>query len=142
MVLATITASLASFLKISASDDINLIDVIGEGDEQANLEDDEFATNLPVEKTDTVTSSASSEKGRTAPSATSSAAAKPRSKAKVADSWSDDDEGDSASGNDEDTAAEADDRSVQEIEQGFKNIYKAFSKLRFEFDTKFKKIFA
>ena len=68
-------------------------------------------------------------------------------KKKIADSWdddADDDDDDDEGNGTEDSNGEAsgDDRSKEELERGFLNVYKAISKLRIEFDTKFRKIFA
>ncbi len=136
LVLATIVASLANFLKLPDSD-LSLDIVIGEGDEFNNLEDDKFAADSTTESESTATSGATTSTGKTSISS-SSGAAKPK---KVATSWEDD------MGNDEDDEANAaneteDDASKEELEKGFLNVYKAFFKLRQEFDTKFRKIFA
>lgn len=145
MVLATIITSLANFLKISNSD-VDLIDVMGEGDEHTNLEDDMFAIDFSSEKSDATTSGASSTQDRIPLPSTSTS--NPRFKKKVAESWDDaaldDDAGSPSdtSGDEEGSIGGAKDRSVEEIERGFINIYKALSMLRLEFDTKFKKIFA
>jgi ATP-dependent RNA helicase DDX60 len=141
MVLATITASLANFLKLPESD-ISLLDIMGEGDEQHNLEDDKVAAAESVAGTsDTSVTSASTDKRIPLPTASSS---RPHSKKKVAESWDDEAADDDANG----SAAEAENegegngRSVEELERGFKNVYKAFSKLRYEYDTKFRAMFA
>lgn len=139
MVLATIVTSLANFLKLPESD-LSMLDIIGEGDETNNAEDDKFA----VDSTDTesvATSTATTDTGRTSIMSASSSGSKPLKKKKVADSWddSDDDEVDqpeAANGSVEE------DLSKEDLEKGFLNVYKAFTKLKVEFDTKFRKIFA
>lgn len=145
MVLATIVASLSNFLKLPNSD-LSMLDVMGEGDEQHNLEDDKIAAEIPVEKAEGNSVNATSDRGRVPlPTASSS---KPSSKKKVAESWDDEDlddvkELDSAGGAIEETLlSNANSRSVDEIEVGFLNVYRALSKLRAEFDIKFKAIFA
>ena len=113
---------------------------MGEGDEQHNLEDDKFAAAEPGELSGTSTPSTASDKRIPLPTASSS---KPQPKKKVAESWDDEEvnDGSGESGDEEDEDGGTD-RSVEEIEQGFKKIHKAFSKLRFEFDTKFRAMFA
>lgn len=170
MVLATITTSLANFLKLPESD-LSLLEIMGEGDEQHNLEDDKAAATESVgEKSGTGTLSIASDQRVPLPTASSS---RSQPKKKIPESWQDEDLGDGSSesgsedlrrrsseSEDEDSeASEASehsehsedsedsedgghDRSVEELELGFKNIHKAFSRLRFEFDTKFRAIFA
>ncbi len=120
---------------------MSLLDVIGEGDETNNAEDDRFA----VDSTDTesvATSTATTDTGRTSLTSATSTGSKPKAtKKKVADSWDDSD-------NEEESEPETtngslgDDPSKEELERGFLNVYKALMKLRAEFDTKFRKIFA
>ena len=179
MVLATITASLANFLKLPDSD-ASLLDVMGEGDEQHNVEDDKVAaTEARGEMSGSNTPSTINDARVPLPTASSSSSSsRPPPKKQVAESWDDDDEEEEADGHDlvasrdkdenhgrrvfdnddddddfdEDDDSEDDDsenendnkadRSIEDLEQGFKNIYTAFSKLRVEFDTKFRAIFA
>ena len=152
MVLATITASLANFLKLPESD-ISLTDIMGEGDEQNNLEDDKIAAaESGGEVSGIGTPSTASDKRIPLPTASSS---RPQHKLELPESWDDEDLGDNPSNSeDEKTRSESNEsedkdsgdngheRSVEDLEKGFKNIHKAFSKLRFEFDTKFRAIFA
>ncbi|KAK4692090.1 ATP-dependent RNA helicase DDX60, partial [Lecanoromycetidae sp. Uapishka_2] len=138
LVLATITASLANFLKLPESD-LSLLDITGEGDEHNNAEDDQFADST-TDTESTAGSTATTSTGKTSVTSASSLASKPVAKKKVVDSWD-------ASDEDEDIEPEAngtggDDPSKEELERGFLNVYKAIKKLRFEFDTKFRKIFA
>lgn len=144
MVLATITASLANFLKLPNSD-VNMLDIMGEGDERTNIEDDQFAADKLSDKGESGSASTASERGRIA-LPTASSAAKSLSKKKVADSWDDEDieDEDSSSESSEEGAdsAVAGSRSVEQMEEGFMNVYRAISKLRVEFNTKFKVIFA
>ncbi len=137
MVLATITASLATFLKLPESD-LSLLDITGEGDENNNAEDDQFA-DTTTDTESTAASTATADTGRTSVTSGSTLASRPKKK-KVVDSWD-------ASDDDEDFEPEANgfganDPSKEELERGFLNVYKAIKKLRFEFDTKFRKIFA
>ena len=140
LVLATITASLANFLKLPESD-LSLSEITGEGDEHENLQDDQFAADSTTDTESTGTSTATADTGRTSVNTGSSAGLKPKAKKKVVESWedSDDDEG----GDQEETNGVIEDNlSKEDLESGFLNVYKAMKKLRFEFDTKFRKIFA
>ena len=137
--MATIVATLANFLKLPESD-ISLEDLAGEGDEHENLEDDKFADDLTVSSDATATSVATNDTGRTSIS-TTSVASRPKKK-KVVDSWDDAADEDEANETKELEAIAEDDASKEELERGFLNIYKAMVKLRMEFDTKFRKIFA
>lgn len=139
MVLATITASLANFLKLPESD-LSLLDVIGEGDEHANLEDDKFAADSTTDTESTAASTATADTGRTSliPPSTAS---KAKSKKVVVDSWEDDAEAEEEEAEDVNDW-DGGDASKEDLERGFLNIYKAMAKLRGEFDTKFRKIFA
>lgn len=119
---------------------------MGEGDERTNVEDDQFAAERPSDKGESSSASTTSERGRVAlPTASS---LKPRSKKKVVESW-EDEEMDEAKGSesangtqDGENSEGAGSRSVEQMEEGFINVYWALSKLRAEFDTKFKAIFA
>lgn len=138
--MATICASLANFLKLSESD-LSLLDVIGEGDENNNLEDDKFGGESTTDTESTTTSTATVDTGRSSVTTASSTSAKPKLKKKVADSW-DDSDAEEANEAEETNGALGDDPSKEEMEKGFLNVYKAMTKLRSEFDTKFRKIFA
>lgn len=138
--MATICASLANFLKLPESD-LSLLDVIGEGDENNNLEDDKFGGDSTTDTESTTTSTATADTGRTSMTSASSTSSKPKPKKKVAEAW-DDSDADEASELEERNGALGDDASKEELERGFLNVYKAMTKLRSEFDTKFRKIFA
>lgn len=145
-ILATICASLANFLKLPNSDP-SMLDIMGGGDELENLEDDKFAAEMSSEKGDSSATSLSSGLSGRAPPSTSSSEPKPRKK-KVVASWDDEEEEEEeeeeegSSSEEEESAAPTKGQSPEEIERGFMNVYRAFSKLRLEFDTKFKAIFA
>ncbi|KAL6716555.1 hypothetical protein ACLMJK_006122 [Lecanora helva] len=149
LVLATIVASLANFLKLPESD-LSLLDVIGEGDETNNAEDDKFVADSTTEDTESVSASiATNDTGKTSvTSATSvnsskSKQAASKKKEKVADSWEDsEDSEDELRESEAHKGEEREDRSKEELERGFLNVYTAIMKLRAEFDTKFRKIFA
>lgn len=152
MVLATITASLANFLKLQESD-ISLVDIMGEGDEQTNVEDDKMAAaESGGEMSGISAPSTASDKRIPLPTASSS---RSHHRVKLPESWDDEDLGESSTksegeeiwkgsseSEDEDSEDDGRERSVEKFEMGFKNIHKAFSKLQFEFDTKFRAIFA
>ena len=131
-------ASLANFLKLPESD-ISLEDLAGEGDEYDNLEDDKFADDSTESSEATGVSAATTNTNQTSLSA-SSALSRPE-KEEVADNWDDaTDEKDVKPG--EKIMNAQNSLPKEDLETGFLNIYKAFVKLRTEFDTKFRKIFA
>lgn len=139
MVLATIVASLANFMKLPDSD-VSMEDIAGEGDDQENLEDDKLATDSAAG------SDATSVSGNTAITAASSVSAasktaKPKTK-KITEDWDDALAADEEKENDAANQIIDDDTSKEDLERGFLNVYRAFTKLRTEFDTKFRKIFA
>ena len=138
--LATICTSLANFLKLSESD-LSLVDVLGEGDENNNLEDDEPYGGSTTDTDSTGMSIATADTGRTSVTTASSTSAKPKIKKKVADSW-DDSDAEEEDEPEEINAIVDDDSTKEELEKGFLNVYKAMTRLRSEFDTKFRKIFA
>lgn len=138
--LATICASLANFLKLPDSD-LSLLDVIGEGDESNNLEDDKFGGDSTTDTESTTTSTATVDTGASSVTTASATSAKPKMKKKVAESW-DDSDAEEANEPEETNGAVGEDLSKEDMERGFLNVYKAMTKLRAEFDTKFRKIFA
>ncbi len=139
--LATICASLANFLKLPESD-LSLLDVIGEGDENNNLEDDKFGGDSTTDTESTTNSISTAETARSSVTTASSTSAKPKAKKKVAESWDDSDAEEADAPEEKTNGALGDDLSKEELEKGFLNVYKAMTKLRSEFDTKFRKIFA
>ena len=144
MVLATITTSLANFLKLPDSD-ISMADIIGEGDEQNALEDDKSAADVPELTDGSSVASLQSERGKAL--ALVPVASKARAK-KVVESWDDDDVDDNdnheiTNGDlHENGAPDMNGQTVDEIEEGFLKVYKALSKLKLEFDEKFHAMFA
>lgn len=147
MVLATICTSLANFLKLPDSD-ISMIDIIGEGDQANNKEDDMFAADTVVGTDDDASSTTTlvSERGKQVAAASiAPKASAPARKKKALDSWEDEEEEE-----DDDDGAEADGswgeelgaRTVDEMESGFLNVYKAFSLLKKDFDEKFHAMWA
>ena len=138
--LATICSSLANFLKLPESD-LSIIDVVGEGDENNNLEDDKFGGESTTDTESTTASTATTNTARSSVTTTSSTSTKPKAKKKVAEAW-DDSDADETSEPEETNDASDGDSSKEELERGFLNIYKAMTQLRIEFDTRFRKIFA
>lgn len=145
MVLATITTSLANFLKLPDSD-LSMLDIVGEGDEQNALEDDKFAADVPDLTDGSSVTSTQSERGKALASVP--VASKARTKKKVVDSWDDEDVDDNNTpeftngGLDEKNAPDLNGQTIDEIEEGFLKVYKALSKLKLEFDEKFHAMFA
>ena len=148
MVLATITTSLANFLKLPDSD-LSMLDIVGEGDEQNAQEDDKFVAEVPDLTDGSSVTSTQSERGRAL--ATVPTVSKARGKKKVVDSWDDDDDNNDDDDDTYDTtnegmtgnnAPDLSGQTVDEIEEGFLKVYKAFSKLKLEFDEKFHAMFA
>jgi superfamily II RNA helicase len=146
MVLATITTSLANFLKLPESD-ISMIDIIGEGDQANNKEDDMFAADTVVGIDDDASSTTTlvSERGKAVAAASVTTKAPSTKKKKTLDSWDDEEEDD----NDDDDAETnglgsegMETRTVDEMERGFLNVYKAFSLLKKDFDEKFHAMWA
>lgn len=140
LVLATITASLANFLKLPESE-LSLAEITGEGDEQENLKDEIFAADS-TDTESTATSTATADTGRTSIMTGSSTASKAKTKKKAKDSWDDSEDDEEEDEQGAANGAVEDDLSKEKLERGFLNVYKAMKKLRFEFDTKFRKIFA
>ncbi len=145
MVLATITTSLANFLKLPDSD-LSMLDIVGEGDEQNAQEDDKFAADVPDLTDGSSVASTQSERGKALASVP--VASKARGKKKVVESWDDDDMDDNDThditngGLDKKNAPDLNGQTVDEIEEGFLKVYKALSKLKVEFDEKFHAMFA
>ena len=145
MVLATITTCLANYLKLPDSD-VSMMDIVGEGDQSNNREDDIFAADTVVGTDDDASSTTTlvSERGKAVASASVAPKAPVKGK-KTLDSWDDDDEDDAEIDEAETDGHEGDDlgtRTVDEMERGFLNIYKAFTLLKKEFDEKFHAMWA
>ena len=140
MVLATITTSLGSFLKLSDTD-VSMDMLSGAMDQSNTQQDDIFAADTVVGTDDDASSTSTLvDRGKTI-AAASIATVKTPSKKKVADSWeASDDEGDDGGENeDEDgtTGADVGARTVDEMEEGFLKVYKALTLLQKEFNEKF-----
>ena len=114
---------------------------MGEGDEANNAEDDNFTADSTTDTESTITSTATADTGRTSVGIASSGGSKPKTKKKVLDSWDDSEEEEEDEKEVGDGVA-GEDLTKEQLERGFLSIYKAMKKLRFECDTKFRKIFA
>lgn len=133
LVLATIVASLATYLGLTNKSDDDLLDVMGSGDAAENEVDEEFAA---------VAVPATSAAINMAPVA-APAAANRKSKKNVAEDWGDDEDKLDAA----DQAAEAGGSgrgSLSEDKEydGLMNVYRAFKMLKTDFDSKFQKMWA
>lgn len=134
MVLATVSTSLALYLGLGNADDPEMLDVMGSGDAAENEQDEEVAAA-------TVSDTASTTSRST--TATQSTSAETRKKKKVVDDW---DAGEDALVAEEEYLAteEAKGEAVTDDEEYEKlmKVYKAFRKLKTEFDEKFRAIWA
>ena len=132
LVLATITTSLANFLKLPNSE-LDMIDLVGGGDTMEMVQDDKFAEDV---STDDGKSSQATLVNETKIST------KPKGKSKIVDSW--DDAGDDAAeeGNDDNDSETTYAEDEYSNDGNLLNVYQALQKLKREFDTKFKAIFA
>ncbi|KAL8773104.1 MAG: hypothetical protein Q9194_004403 [Teloschistes cf. exilis] len=160
LVLATIQTSLANFMKIpdTATD---MEDLVGGGDEGNNKDEDQFVDSGYVSAASSV-----QDGGNNGPaSATASTSilpdrsSKAKGKKKVEESWEEAADADAqaeedaaADAWDQDDSEEDDDeegggrgggpQTAKELEQGFLRIYRSFSRLKEEFDRKFRAMFA
>lgn len=146
LVLKTIVASLANFLKLSDTD-LNFEDLAGEGDEHENLQDESIADDSTVASESTVSTQTSGVATPLSSVSSSTTASQGKSKKKqLAESWDDDADDDDEEEEEEEDVAAAKlanlDLSKAELEKGFLNIYKAMGLLTKEFNTKFYKMFA
>ena len=154
LVLATLQTSLANFLKLPGVD-VDMADLVGEGDQNLNKEEDTFIAAEGTDSGYASGSNASSFKDAaltsnpstsTSSAATAGAAGK---KKKVEDSWEDEADGLEASEAAAEAAAKEEEewvaegpQTVHELEQGFLRIFKAVSLLKKTFDAKFHAMFA
>ena len=112
---------------------------MGEGDEANNAEDDNFTADSTPDTESTITSTTTADTGWTSVGTASLVGSKLKTKKKVLDSWDDSEEEEEK---EVANRAASEDLTKEQLERGFLSIYKAMKKLRFEFDTKFRKIFA
>ncbi|KAL8907144.1 MAG: hypothetical protein Q9171_005986 [Xanthocarpia ochracea] len=151
LVLATIQTSLANFMKIpeaGAAGGADMQDLVGGGDEGNNRDDEAVmaerdsgygsaASSVVDDGSATIASTTGSQSG----------AGKPKKK-KVQDSWEVEADADAQAEEEEEAWDDGDSeedegpQTVAEMEKGFLKIYKAVSKLKKEFDEKFKAMFA
>ncbi|KAL8967736.1 MAG: hypothetical protein Q9183_002783 [Haloplaca sp. 2 TL-2023] len=139
LVLATIQTSLANFMKIPDSGSGDMEDLIGGGDEGNNKDEDQFAA---IDSGyGSATSSVQGDSPVTSTLPNRSGGGK---KKKVEESWEEEADKDIEAEEWDDGESEDDEgpQTSAELEQGFLRIYKAVSKLKVEFDTKFRAMFA
>ncbi|OCL04189.1 P-loop containing nucleoside triphosphate hydrolase protein [Glonium stellatum] len=152
LILATIVTSLSNFMKLSPDNDMGMAEIMGSGDAAEEKKEDKEIPDDPVADI-----AALETKGATGDSLGSGAGSAGKAelaigrkkKAKVADSWddeADDDEDDEVDGGAEASWDDSDDDNEkpawEEHEGGLLNVLRAFKKLREEFDTKFKVMWA
>ncbi|MCJ1475667.1 hypothetical protein MMC13_004330 [Lambiella insularis] len=137
MVLATITTSLANFLKVEPIDDGEMLDIVGQGDAMEENMDAEEESDAPAQR------AAKSEKPKAALPTPSSSH---KAKKVVLDSWEDEPEvpvakegGSYDLGEDDDDSSASDGASSEE---GLMDVLTAFQMLKAEFDEKFKAMWA
>ena len=138
LILATIIASLSVFMKLSSGSELDMLDVIGNGDVAENLQDGDLAE---------------AENKTPEPLAATNASRQPAKKsttgkrAKVADDWEtaeqqavadDAAKAWAAEGLEDGSAASGDARG----ERGLMQVLKALQRLKTEFDITFKKMWA
>lgn len=148
MILATICTSLAIYLGLAnAEGDSEMLDVMGTGEAAEAEEDEQEAAALEAASASSVVSGTTNSRSTisTASSVISNKTFS-KSKKKVADDWdADEDEmtaedkfRESEKINGSGTGSKSDDEEYEQLV----NVYRAFKKLRGEFDEKFKAIFA
>ncbi|KAL8716680.1 MAG: hypothetical protein Q9225_006010 [Loekoesia sp. 1 TL-2023] len=140
LVLATIVTSLGNYMKIPEGE-VDMEDLVGGGDEGNNKDEEAFAA------VDSGYGSAASSVQDLVASVSSTSLNTKGKKKKVEESWETeaDAEEEEAAWDESDWGEDSEEeepKTVQEMEKGFVNIYKAFSKLKKEFDEKFRKMFA
>lgn len=136
MVLATITTSLASFLKLS-SEDVGMDMLSGVGDQSNTQQDDIFADDTVVGSDDAASSVSTLVEKKTIAEASLTTAKTPGKKSTVKDDWDASDDDDGSGEEEENGDAEVGARTVDEMEQGFLKVYKAMTLLQKEFNEKF-----
>ncbi|KAL9023027.1 MAG: hypothetical protein Q9196_007422, partial [Gyalolechia fulgens] len=144
LVLATIVTSLAGYMKIPEVEVGAMEDLVGGGDEGVNKDEE------ALEAADSGYGSAAESVAELVPSVSEiGLSGKAKGKKKVveedwemeADKQQEEEEEEQA-WDDDDSGADEEPKTVQEMEKGFLDIYKAFSKLKKEFDVKFREMFA
>ncbi|KAI4131463.1 MAG: hypothetical protein LQ338_001205 [Usnochroma carphineum] len=142
LVLATILTSLGNYMRIPDGE-TDMEDLVGGGDEANNKDDEAFAA------VDSGYGSAASSVADLATSVSSASLNGTKGKKKkVEESWETEADKDAvaeeedAAWDEEEEDGELQQQTRGEVEKGFVDIYKAFSKLKREFDEKFRAIFA
>lgn len=153
LILATIVTSLSNFMKLSPDNDMGMAEIMGSGDAAEEKKEDKEVPD------DTAADTASREMRGVAGDSHGPGAGRTgkvelvvgrKKKAKVADSWDDEaadyEDDDADDGGEEASWDNTDDDSEkpawEEQEGGLLNVLRAFKKLREEFDTKFKVMWA
>lgn len=139
MVLATIATSLAIYLGLGNAEDPEMLNVMGTGEAAENEEDEKEAATAETDSTITTSTSTSKTSASTAASSVTFA----KKGKKVVEDW---DAGEDAMAAEEDylkterenSSAVGDDEEYDQL----MSVYKAFKKLKTEFDEKFLLIWA
>jgi hypothetical protein len=143
MVLATIVTSLSNFMNLGTESDLDFIDVRGGGDEGEEEKEDKF---LPNDAASEITNlSGTTLNSGSGPVKQDLPVLVKKKKAKVMDSWEDEDEEaeESSEEVDEWDAEEGDGEApAWEEGAGLLNVLKAFRALKEDFDTKFRQMWA
>ncbi|KAL9581113.1 MAG: hypothetical protein Q9212_004097 [Teloschistes hypoglaucus] len=147
LVLATIQTSLANLMKIpdTATD---MEDLVGGGDEGNNKDEDQFVDSGYVSAASSVHDGPASTTASN--SILPDRSSKAKGKKKVEESWEEAADADAqaeedAAAWDQDDSEDNDEggpQTAKELEQGFLRIYRSFSRLKEEFDRKFRAMFA
>lgn len=148
LVLATILTSLAGYMKIPEVDGGNMEDLVGGGDEGVSKDEEALeAADSGYGSAESVSDLISS----TSEVNIASGGKGGKGKKKVveddweaeADKQQEEEDEEEEKGWDDDSEEEVEEpKTVREMEKGFLDIYKAFSKLKREFDEKFRAMFA
>lgn len=148
LVLATVITSLGNYMKIPEGEGGGMEDLVGGGDDSNNKDEE------ALEAADSGYGSAasSSSVGELVASTSAISLATKGKRKKVEESWEVEADADAKQAQEEEEEAawdeggdsEEDDepQTVREMERGFVSIYKAFKKLKGEFDEKFRAMFA
>ncbi|KAL9635425.1 MAG: hypothetical protein Q9204_002631 [Flavoplaca sp. TL-2023a] len=142
LVLATIQTSLANFMKIPEASGGDMEDLVGGGDEGNNRDDEALMVDSGYGS-----AASSVVDSPIATSLPNRSTAGSKSTKKVEDSWEVAADADAQKEEEEeawdgDSSEDEGPQTVAEMEQGFLRIYKSFSKLKTEFDEKFRAMFA
>jgi hypothetical protein len=142
MVLATIVTSLSNFMNLGTDSDLDFIDVRGGGDEADEDKEDKL---LPNDAASEITNlSGTTLNSGSGPVKQDLPIQVKKKKAKVMDSWEDEDDDEEEDDVEEDWDADDADQEAPAWEEGagLLNVLKAFKALKEDFDTKFKTMWA